>query len=268
MENALIKKNKTESTAEKPLYTNHDKFITLYNKINKGKQVDNNKEFTDSEVTEFLDKYIEKIIADSELSIFLPEDIAKICCKRFPKHYFKTQIGAKIEDFAIKKFSEIFEPSSSFHNLSSLQIDACIEYLKDNVETNGQSEYVRKLCLKLLVTPLFVSKENFESCMDILITNFHDDIFSDLYEIFANISDFKKIKEIPLVFVPEKIKAKCEKFKNKLTAANIIKDWRDDYYKYAAKSLSKLSSMINDNFDFSKNLIYLKDIIKIIKWAQ
>jgi len=29
MENALIKKNKTESTAEKSLYTNHDKFISL-----------------------------------------------------------------------------------------------------------------------------------------------------------------------------------------------------------------------------------------------
>lgn len=264
MENALIKENQTESNVEKPLYTNHDKFITLYNKIKKGKQVDNNKEFTDSEVTEFLDKHIEEIIKSSELSIFSTEVIAKICCKKFPKHYFKSQIGAKIEDFAIKKFSEIFEPSSSFHNLSSLQINACIEYLKDNVETNGQSEYVRKFCLKLLETPLFVSKDNFESCMDILISNFHDDIFSDLYEIFANISDFKKIKEIPQVFVPEKIKAKCEKLKNKLTDANIIKDWRDEYYNYAAKSLSKLSGIIDNNFDFSKNLIYLKDIIKII----
>lgn len=148
---------------EKPLYTNHDKFITLYNKINKGEQVDNNKEFTDSDVTKFLNKYIEEIIKSSELSIFSPEVIAKICCKKFPKHYFKSQIGAKIEDFAIKKFSEIFEPSSSFHNLSSLQIDACIGYLKDNVETNGQSEYVRKFCLKLLETPLFVSKDNFEA---------------------------------------------------------------------------------------------------------
>lgn len=264
MENALIKEPQTESTAEKTLYTNHDRFITLYNKINKGKQVDNNKEFTDSEVTLFLDKNIEEIIKSSELTIFSPEVIAKICCKKFPKHYFKSQIGAKIEDFAIKKFSEIFEPSSSFHNLTSLQIDACIEHLKNNIKTNEQSEYVRKLCLKLLVTPLFVSKDNFESCMDILITNFHDDIFSDLYEIFANISDFKKTKEIPLIFVPEKIKANCEKLKNKLTDANIIKDWRDEYYNYAAKSLSKLSGIIDDNFDFSKNLIYLKDIIKII----
>ena len=48
--------------AEKPLYTNHNKFVTLYNKIYKGKQVDNNKKFTDSEVTEFLDKHIEEII--------------------------------------------------------------------------------------------------------------------------------------------------------------------------------------------------------------
>ena len=54
------------------------------------------------------------------------------------------------------------------------------------------------------------------------------------------------------------------KINKKLKDEKIIKDWRDEYYRYAGRSLKLLADDIDESYDFSNNLGYLKNIIEII----
>lgn len=271
--NEIVTKTKTKtslSTDDKSVaisyLKNKEKFVEFYNSKEKN-IVALNHSFTTSEITKILEKYINDIIKDDYLDCFSVDVIAKICCKNFPKEYIKNSVGKDVEDFAINKFTDI--SGINFGKFSTKNIDKCIEYIKYNIDKKEESEFVEKLCCKLLVTPLFVSKDVFESCMEILVKNFHSNLFMDLFEIFTNISNFVKITEIPERLVPDFIKRTKaiqwgSKFRKVLTDKDIIKDWRDEYYRYAGKSLKLLADDIVESYDFSDNLGYLKNIIEII----
>ena len=271
--NEIVTKTKTEtslSTDDKSVaisyLKNKEKFVELYNTKEKN-IVALNHSFTTSEITKILEKYINDIIKDDYLDCFSVDVIAKICCKNFPKEYIKNSVGKDVEHFAINKFTDI--SGINFGKFSTKNIDKCIEYIKYNIDKKEESEFVEKLCCKLLVTPLFVSKDVFESCMEILVKNFHPNLFMDLFEIFTNISNFVKKAEIPERLVPDFIKRTKaiqwgSKFHKVLKDKNIIQDWRDEYYRYAGRSLKLLADDIDESYDFSNNLGYLKNIIEII----
>ena len=272
--NEIVTKTKTEtslSTDDKSVaisyLKNKEKFVEFYNSKEKN-IVALNHSFTTSEITKILEKYINDIIKDDYLDCFSVDVIAKVCCKNFPKEYIKNSVGKDVEDFAINKFTDI--SGINFGKFSTKNIDKCIEYIKYNIDKKEESEFVEKLCCKLLVTPLFVSKDVFESCMEILVKNFHPNLFMDLFEIFTNISNFVKIDEIPERLVPDFIKKRNKviqwvgKINKKLKDKKIIKDWRDEYYRYAGRSLKLLADDIDESYDFSNNLGYLKNIIEII----
>lgn len=273
--NEIVTKTKTEtetslSTADKSVaisyLKNKEKFVELYNTKEKN-LVARNHSFTTSEITKFLEKNIDYIIKGDYLDCFSVDGIANVCCKNFPKEYIKNSVGKEVEHFAINKFTDI--SGINFGKFSTKNIDKCIEYIKYNIDKKEESEFVEKLCCKLLVTPLFVSKDVFESCMEILVKNFHSNLFMDLFEIFTNISNFVKITEIPERLVPDFIKRTKaiqwgSKFHKVLKDKNIIQDWRDEYYRYAGRSLKLLADDIDESYDFSNNLGYLKNIIEII----
>ena len=272
--NEIVTKTKTEtslSTDDKSVaisyLKNKEKFVEFYNSKEKN-IVALNHSFTTSEITKILEKYINDIIKDDYLDCFSVDVIAKVCCKNFPKEYIKNTVGKDVEHFAINKFTDI--SGINFGKFSTKNIDKCIEYIKYNIDKKEESEFVEKLCCKLLVTPLFVSKDVFESCMEILVKNFHPNLFMDLFEIFTNISNFVKIDEIPERLVPDFIKKRNKviqwvgKINKKLKDEKIIKDWRDEYYRYAGRSLKLLADDIDESYDFSNNLGYLKNIIEII----
>ena len=273
--NEIVTKTKTEtetslSTADKSVaisyLKNKEKFVELYNTKEKN-LVARNHSFTEFEITKILEKNIDYIIKNDFLDCFSVDVIANVCCKNFPKEYIKNSVGKEVEHFAINKFTDI--SGINFGKFSTKNIDKCIEYIKYNIDKKEESEFVEKLCCKLLVTPLFVSKDVFESCMEILVKNFHPNLFMDLFEIFTNISNFVKITEIPERLVPDFIKRTkaiqwAGKFRKVLQDKNIIKDWRDEYYRYAGRSLKLLADDIDESYDFSNNLGYLKNIIEII----
>ena len=163
--NEIVAKTKTEtslSTDDKSVairfLKNKEKFVELYNTKEKN-DVGLDHSFTISEITKFLEKNIDYIIKNDFLDCFSVDVIANVCCKNFPKEYIKNSVGKEVEHFAINKFTDI--SGINFGKFSTKNIDKCIEYIKSNIDKKEESEFVEKLCCKLLVTPLFVSKDVF-----------------------------------------------------------------------------------------------------------